>query len=242
MIIENIFDKAIQKHASDIHLVCGAYPMLRVARALTALEEFNKLSIEDMYEIYDYIIRGSLQKDEYFKKNKKLDSSLEYNNVRFRVNISNSNNLPVFTLRLIKKELPKYEELGIPDITRKFVMQKQGLILITGKTNSGKTTTLNALLNEINENESKKIITLEHPIEYRHTCKKSIIVQKEIGIDGDALCYADGVNNSLREDADILTIGEIRDKETMDAAIGMAESRTFSYRKFAYKIMCRNNR
>ena len=103
-------------------------------------------------------------------------------------------------------------------------LQPQGLILVTGKTNSGKTTTLNALINEINENQNKKILTLENPIEFKHTSKKSIVIQKEVGMGGDVLNFSDGVKNSLREDCDILVIGEIRDKNTMDAAIEMAES------------------
>jgi pilus retraction protein PilT len=102
--------------------------------------------------------------------------------------------------------------------------QPQGLILVTGKTNSGKTTTLNALVNEINETQNKKILSLENPVEYKHTSKKSMIVQKEIGVGGDAENFSEGVKNSLREDCDILVIGEIRDKVTMEAAIEMAES------------------
>ena len=102
--------------------------------------------------------------------------------------------------------------------------QPQGLILVTGKTNSGKTTTLNALINEVNENENKKILSLESPVEYKHKCKKSIIVQKEVGIGRDCPDYSSGVKNCLREDCDILIIGEIRDRETMDAAIETAEA------------------
>lgn len=97
-------------------------------------------------------------------------------------------------------------------------------MLVTGKTNSGKTTTLNALINEINETQNKKILTLESPVEFKHKSKKSIIVQKEVGIGGDSLSYSDGVKNSLREDCDIVVVGEIRDKETMEAAIETAES------------------
>ena len=114
--------------------------------------------------------------------------------------------------------------MGVPDIVRRMTYQPQGLILVTGKTNSGKTTTLNALINEINENQNKKILTLESPVEYKHTSKKSVIVQKEIGAGRDCLCYSDGVKNCLREDCDILVIGEIRDRETMEAAIETAEA------------------
>ena len=150
--------------------------------------------------------------------------SFEFEDVRLRVNVSTSNDVPIFTLRLIKAELPKYESLGIPDVVKNVASQPQGLILVTGKTNSGKTTTLNALVNEINETLNKKILSLENPVEYRHISKKSVIVQKEIGLGKDSLSFSDGVKNSLREDCDIVIIGEIRDKETMEAAIETAES------------------
>ncbi|MCI8546456.1 MAG: Flp pilus assembly complex ATPase component TadA, partial [Clostridia bacterium] len=148
----------------------------------------------------------------------------EYQDIRFRGNISSADDVPVVTLRLIKNELPKFEDLGVPDIVRRMMYQPQGLILVTGKTNSGKTTTLNCLINDINENQNRKILTLEAPVEYKHKTKKSIIVQKEVGVAGDSLNFHDGVRNALREDCDILVIGEIRDKETMSAAIDMAES------------------
>lgn len=222
--IEDLIDIAIQKEASDIHLICGLKPMLRIIRKLEPIDEYEILTQEDMYEIYDALVRGNLDKDNIFKTTKKLDTSYEYKDIRLRVNISLSDEIPIFTLRLIKKDLPKYEELGVPDIVRRMTYQPQGLILVTGKTNSGKTTTLNALVNEINETQNKKILSLENPIEYKHHSKKSMIVQKEVGIGGDSLTFSDGVKNSLREDCDIVVIGEIRDKETMEAAIETAES------------------
>ena len=222
--IDKILDTAKNKDASDIHLICGLKPMLRIRRELVEYDCKNPLSEDDMYEIYDYFVRGNIEKDRVFKQTKKLDSSFKFEDIRLRINISLSNEIPVFTMRIIKKELPKYEELGVPDIVRRMTYQTQGLILVTGKTNSGKTTTLNALINEINENQNKKILTLENPVEYKHTSKKSIIVQKEIGAGRDCLNFSDGVKNSLREDCDILVIGEIRDKETMEAAIETAEA------------------
>ena len=222
--IEKILSLAIEKDASDIHLIAGIKPYLRVRRDLVDLEDFDELTDEDMFEIYDYFVRGNVEKDAVFKKDKKLDASYEYNGTRIRVNISMSDDLPIVVLRLIKSTLPKYEDLGVPDIVRRMMSQPQGLILVTGKTNSGKTTTLNALINDINENQNKKILTLESPIEYKHTCKKSIVVQKEVGVGQDVLKYKDGVKNCLREDCDILVIGEIRDRETMDAAIETAEA------------------
>ena len=222
--IEKIFDYAIQKDASDIHFICDNKPMLRILRDLIQVEESEVLNIEDMNEIYDYLVRGKIEKDNVYKKTRKLDTSMEYGGKRFRVNISSSQDVPLFTLRIIKEELPRFEELGVPDIVRRMTYQPQGLMLVTGKTNSGKTATLNALINEINETQNKKILTLESPIEFKHNSKKSIIVQKEVGIGGDSLCYSDGVKNSLREDCDIVVVGEIRDKETMDAAIETAEA------------------
>ncbi len=222
--IDKVLDAAKKKDASDVHLICNLKPMLRIRRDLIEYDCPSPLTEDDMYDIYDYFVRGNVDKDRVFKETKKLDSSFEFEDIRLRVNISLANDIPLFTLRLIKNELPKYEDLGVPDIVRRMTYQPQGLILVTGKTNSGKTTTLNALINEINENQNKKILTLESPIEYKHTSKKSVIVQKEIGAGRDCLNYSDGVKNSLREDCDILVIGEIRDRETMEAAIETAEA------------------
>lgn len=222
--MDKVIKTAKEEDASDIHLVCGLKPMLRIARELTPIEDMDVLTEDDMNEIYDYFVRGNLDKDEVFKETKRLDASFELDDIRLRVNVSYADEVPVFTLRLIKSTLPKYEELGVPDIVRRMTTQPQGLILVTGKTNSGKTTTLNALIDDINETQNKKILTLESPVEFRHTSKKSMIVQKEVGPGRDSLCYSDGVKNSLREDCDIIVVGEIRDRETMDAAIETAEA------------------
>ena len=222
--IEKVLDKAIDERASDVHLIYNIKPTLRINGTLVECSEMTVLTQDDMYEIYDYFVRGNVDKDEVFKEKKRLDTSFEYADIRLRVNISLSDDVPILTLRLIRKELPKFQDLGVPDIVRRMTYQPQGVMLVTGKTNSGKTTTLNALINEINETQNRKILTLENPVEYKHECKKSIIVQKEVGLGRDVLSFSEGVKNSLREDCDILVIGEIRDKETMEAAIDMAES------------------
>lgn len=224
MDMNKILEMAIEKDASDIHLIAGNKPILRISRELVPIDDMKVLTAEDMNEMYDYLVRGNVEKDEVFNTTRKLDTSYEYKDVRFRVNISLSDDVPLCTLRVIKNTLPPYESLGLPDIIRRMTYQPQGLILVTGKTNSGKSTTLNALINEINEQQNKKILTLENPVEFKHHSKKSLIVQKEIGRGRDSLTFSDGVKNSLREDCDILVIGEIRDKVTMEAAIEMAES------------------
>ena len=166
MNVDKILDEAIKLDASDVHLICDNKPMLRIARDLVPVENSQVLTIDDMNEIYDYLVKGNIDKDEIFNRTRKLDTSYQYKDIRLRVNISLSNDIPVCTLRLIKSDLPKYESLGVPDIVRRMTYQTQGLILVTGKTNSGKTTTLNALINYINENQNKKILTLENPVEY----------------------------------------------------------------------------
>jgi len=224
MNLDEILEQAINLDASDVHLICDNKPMFRIARALTPMENSQILTPEDMSEMYDYLVKGNVDKDTQFNETRKLDMSYEFKDIRLRVNISLTDDIPLCTLRIIKNDLPPYESLGVPDIVRRMTYQTQGLILVTGKTNSGKSTTLNALINYINENQNKKILTLESPVEYKHHSKKSLIVQKEIGKGKDSLSFKEGVINSLREDCDILVIGEIRDKETMEAAIDMAES------------------
>ena len=224
MNLNKILDEMIEKDASDIHLICDNRPMLRIARDLIPVTDSAIITADDMNEYYDELVKGDLQKDEMYKEKRKLDMSYVYNNLRFRVNISAADDIPTCTMRLIKNDLPPYETLGVPDVVRRLTYQSQGLILVTGKTNSGKSTTLNSLVDYINENQNKKILTLESPIEFKHTSKKSLIVQKEIGVGKDSLTFSDGTKNALREDCDILIVGEIRDRETMEAAIEMAES------------------
>ena len=224
MNLDKMIDEAMKVDASDVHLICGNKPMLRIARDLVPIKGSEVLTEEDMAEVYDQLVKGNTDKDEVFNATRKLDMSYIHKDIRLRVNISLSDEVPVCMMRLIKNELPTYESLGVPDIVRRMTYQTQGLILVTGKTNSGKSTTLNSLIDYINENQNKKILTLENPVEYKHHSKKSLIVQKEVGRGRDSLRFSDGVKNSLREDCDILVIGEIRDKETMEAAIEMAES------------------
>ena len=206
MSLDEILDEAMRLDASDVHLICGNKPMLRIVRDLVPVPDSEILTSEDMFEIYDTLVKGNVDKDEIFNTTRKLDMSYVHRDIRLRVNISLSDDIPLTTMRLIKNELPAYETLGVPDIVRRMTYQPQGLILVTGKTNSGKSTTLNALVNYINENQNKKILTLENPVEYKHHSKKSLIVQKEIGKGRDSLTFSDGVKNSLREDCDILVI------------------------------------
>lgn len=222
--IERILERGVSSDASDIHLIYRNRPILRVKKELVYLNEYDFLDKDDMLFLYSYFVGNNEEKKQDFNKNKLIDVNFELNGKRFRVNVSLSTDIPIFTIRIIQDVLPKFRELGLPDVVRRMVFQTQGLILVTGKPNSGKTTTLNALVDEINSVENKKILMLENPIEFVHKNKKSLIVQKEVGEGRDCNDFSDGTKNSMREDCDILIIGEIRDKETMDSAIEMAES------------------
>lgn len=222
--IEAIIYEGIQRKASDIHILKGMKPIFRVNKDLENLEEMQPLTSEDIEYIYRYFVKDKYELEEEFKEKRRLDLNYEFMDNRLRVNISNSMDSHIFTIRIIKKELPEFDTLKLPTVLKRIAMLPQGLILVTGKSNSGKSTTLNALVNEINKTENKKILMLESPIEYIHISKKSLIIQKEVGIGRDCQRYLDGVKNALREDCDILVVGEIRDKETMEATIEMAES------------------
>jgi len=224
VLIEQIIQTALDQDASDIHLIYGLKPMLRISKALVPIEELDYLDEDALYDIYEYIVEGSVLKDQEYKEQRRLDCSLVYKDIRLRVNVSFACDIPVCTMRIIKNDLPRYEDLGLPEMIKSMVRLPQGLILVTGKTNSGKSTTLNCLIDDLNEKENKKILTLESPIEFKHTSKRCIVVQKEVGAGKDSLSFREGVMNALREDCDILVCGEIRDKQTMEAAIDMAES------------------
>lgn len=222
--IEEVIREGIKRKASDIHLVKGMKPILRVNKDLLILDNMTVLEVNDIENIYKYFLKDNPELNEEFNKKRKLDLNYEFEDNRLRVNISNAMDFHIFTIRIVRKELPDFNELKLPGILKKVSLLPQGLILVTGKSNTGKSTTLNALVNEINKTENKKILMLENPIEYMHVSKKSLIVQKEVGQGKDCLKYLDGVTNALREDCDILVVGEIRDKETMEATIEMAEA------------------
>lgn len=222
--LEKILDTAIKMEASDIHLVYNLKPYLRVKRQLIQLDKFSVLTKEDMDTVFEEIVGKNKYKKDMFTEQRRLDTSYQYKDTKCRVNISLTNGVVVVTMRLIQGILPTFESLGLPPVVGTLLKQTQGLILVTGKTNSGKSTTLNVMINKINQTQEKKIITLENPIEFVHKSQNSIIVQKEIGMQEDSRTFSEGVKNALREDADILVIGEIRDRETMDTAIEMAES------------------
>ena len=224
MEIYNILNIAIDQGATDIHLVEGLVPILRIKKILTRLDKFSICTNADMKLMIDTLFQGQEEKYKVLKEDKKIDIGLKYNGCKFRINISNSKGSYTMAIRIIPNKEIDIDEFGIRSIIDDMKEYRNGLILVTGKVNSGKTTTLNGYIQEINKERNCKIITLEDPIEYEHTPNKSIILQKEVGEYGDVKTFYDGLINILREDSDIVVVGEIRDRKTMDVAIELAES------------------
>lgn len=222
--INALLQKAINLGATDVHLAAGQMPVYRISRKLVFDEAklpITKVSLERILE-YFYSINPSLQHT--FEERRQADFSYSFSEHRFRINVSMTKGIPTFSFRVISNKEINIKEMGIRNIINRMKQINSGLILFTGKVNSGKSTTMNAFIQEINKEENKKIVMLEDPIEYEHTSDKSIIIQKEIGKESDVLSYYDGLINLLREDADIAVLGEIRDRKTMDVAIDLSEA------------------
>lgn len=219
-----ILQKAISLGATDIHLAPGQLPVYRIKRQLFYDQTKLPLSESTLLKILEYFYSEVPHIKDTFEKRKQVDFSYRYEEHRFRINASLTKRMPTFSLRVIPNNEINVKDLGIRDIINKMKRIKNGLILVTGKVNSGKSTTMNAFIQEINRETNKKIVMLEDPIEYEHKSDKSIIIQKEIGLASDVISYHDGLINLLREDADIAVLGEIRDRATMDVAMDLAES------------------
>ncbi len=222
--LHSILQKAISLGATDIHLAPDQLPVYRISRVLNfdkAKMPLSKVSLERILE-YFYSVLPNLKNT--FEDKRQADFSYSFMDHRFRINVSLTMGIPTFSFRVISNKEINVKEMDIRNIINKLKTINSGLILVTGKVNSGKSTTMNAFIQEINKEESKKIVMLEDPIEYVHTSDKSIIIQKEIGSQADVVSYHDGLINLLREDVDIAVLGEIRDRKTMEVAIDLSES------------------
>lgn len=218
--LEKIIEIAIEKKASDIHLTKDINPILRIDGTLTKLEDFEKHTSEKL----NSYIKSLLNEDEIkkYKKEKALDNSFQYKSSRFRNHVYRQMKCDTVALRLIPTDIPDYEEINLPKSLKKFTKVSNGLILVVGVTGSGKSTTLASIISDINANQNKHIITVENPIEFIHTHKKSIINQREVGVDVPS--FSSAVKDAMREDPDILLVGELRDLDTIMNAITMAET------------------
>ncbi|CAD7288567.1 type IV pilus twitching motility protein PilT [Campylobacter suis] len=215
-----LFEKFISKEASDLHLVANSPAFLRIDSNLVALDDKN-LCDEELHEFCFSLLNES-QKCEFMSK-KELDFSFGYKNFRFRANFYLVNESKMAAnFRKIPVKIPTLSSLNSPDILRHMVRRQKGLILVTGATGSGKSTTMAAMLNEINETQAKHILTIEDPVEFIHTNKKSLFSHRNLG--SDTTSYANALKQALRQDPDVILVGELRDADSMAAAISAAET------------------
>ena len=218
MTIEALVSKAKREGASDIHLVAGLPPKCRRDGRLANLEE-DILTDSDL-ELLAREIAGS-RYDE-IKHIGEIDLALTVAGERVRVNLFRQQGSVSAALRILSSRIPKLSELGLPSAVSEFPSYRKGIVLVTGETGSGKSTTLAAVLDQINHTAEKHIITLEDPIEYIYRPDKCVINQREIGKDTES--YAHGLRAILREDPDVILIGEMRDVETIETALIAAET------------------
>jgi twitching motility protein PilT len=219
--IEVLLEEVVKKKASDLHLQVGLPPMLRVDGTLLPVPGAEVLS-DEAVETLIFAILDEDQK-QILLKDKEFDFSFAFGDLgRFRVNAFHERGNLAAALRLITNEILTIEQLGLPPIVNKFADYPRGLVLVTGPTGSGKSTTLAAMIHKINMERGEHIITIEDPIEYTHRSKKSVIVQREVHY--DTYSFSAALRSALREDPDVVLIGEMRDLETIASAITIAET------------------
>lgn len=219
--IEILLEEVFRKRASDLHIQVGIPPMLRIDGALTPVTGLNPLD-ESQVEALVFAILEQDQR-QILEKDKEFDFSFAFGTLgRFRVNAFHEKGNIAASLRLIPNEIKNVQELGLPNVITTFADYPRGLVLITGPTGSGKSTTLAALVDKINSERAHHIITIEDPIEFTHHSKKSVVVQREVHY--DTYSFSAALRSSLRQDPDVVLIGEMRDLETISAAITIAET------------------
>ena len=221
MDIDELLKIAIENDASDLHIKAGNYPIIRIHGKLKPLTQFPKLSPNNTYELSHQVL-GDHQKE---KLKEDLDLDLAYSLPgfgRFRGSVYHQRGSVALVMRIIPLEIKTIRDLLLPEIIEKIALEPRGLVLVTGTTGSGKTTTLAAMIDHINMYRKENIITIEDPIEYLHRDKKSTIAQREVGM--DVSDFARGLRASLREDPDVILVGEMRDRETIETALLAAET------------------
>jgi twitching motility protein PilT len=220
MELKQLLDATINHGASDLHILTGYPPYLRINGGLRSLGE-DKLTEEQVESIVIEML--TTQQKDLFMANKEIDFSMEYGDKgRFRVNAYHEKGKMAAALRLLPFEIRQLDELNLPNICHRFTDLKSGLVLVTGPTGHGKSTTLAAMIEEINQSRAEHIITIEDPIEYIYKGKKSIITQREMNQDTHSWEIA--LRSVLREDPDVVLVGEMRDYETIAAALTVAET------------------
>ncbi len=216
-----VLNRMVEDHASDVHLSPGFAPAIRVRGRITPLDGYPALTPQDTREIVYSILNDSQRKT--FENNLQLDFAYAIPNVaRFRVNCFFQRGAISAAFRHIPTEIQDLESLGLPSILEDFCRKQRGFVLVTGPTGSGKSTTLASMVDLINAEREEHILTIEDPIEFLHSHKKCIVNQREVG--SDAIDFAGALKSALREDPDVILVGEMRDLETISTALTAAET------------------
>ena len=222
LVLDQVLNMAFDKNASDIHLTAGKPVVLRIDGELIETDG-PIMTPQDVEEFAYPLFSDNARLKEEFDKTGEIDFSFSLKGKsRLRVNVFRQRGSMALAMRLLPMRIPAPEELGLPESVKEFCHLKRGLVLVTGATGSGKSTTLASLVNLINEKYKKHIITLEDPIEYLHRHKNSVVNQRELG--SDTQSYANALRAALRQDPDVVLVGEMRDLETIATAITAAET------------------
>jgi twitching motility protein PilT len=219
--VDDLLEQVVVRGASDLHVTVGSEPVVRVNGHLERLDEFARLTPEDTQRMLYRILSTEQQK--HFEVKRQIDISYSIPGLaRFRVNVYVQRQSLGAAFRLIPAELKTLEQLGLPPVLKEFTQKPRGLVLVTGPTGSGKSTTLAAVIDEINRTRDDHIMTIEDPIEFLHRHKRCVVNQREIG--PDATSFAEALRGALRQDPDVILLGEMRDLETIGTALTAAET------------------
>lgn len=221
MEINELLKRAISENASDLHIKVGSPPVLRVTGELLPVISEERISQQDAMKIAFTVMSPGQR--EVFKQKNEMDLAYSVPGLgRFRCNVFIQRGTIGLVFRVIPMRIPSMEELNLPEVLQKIAMEERGLVLVTGTTGSGKTTTLATMLDHVNMNRTCNIITIEDPIEYLHRDKKSIVNQREVGSDTES--FGRALRSALRQDPDVILVGEMRDFETIQTALTAAET------------------
>ncbi|MGZ4401385.1 MAG: type IV pilus twitching motility protein PilT [Gaiellaceae bacterium] len=219
--MDDLLEQMVELGASDLHITVGSPPAFRVRGHIVRAEGYEPFDAEETRSTLYRILSSEQQK--HFELNRQLDFAYSMPGIaRFRVNVYFQREAVGAAFRLIPQEIKTMEELGLPAVLHTLAKAPRGLVLVTGPTGSGKSTTLAAIIDEINRNRSEHILTVEDPIEFVHRHKKCIVNQREIG--PDALSFGEALKAALRQDPDVILVGEMRDLETISTALTAAET------------------
>jgi twitching motility protein PilT len=221
MQINQLLQTAVASGASDLHLKVGSYPMMRVNGTLVVASEEKRLDRNDTESMAQALL--SPDQVEKFKQNQDVDLAYSIDGLgRFRVNVFQQRGTVGMVLRVIPTRIKNVDELGLPPVLKRIASEERGLVLVTGTTGSGKSTTLAAMIDYINATRQAHVITIEDPIEYLHRDNRSLVNQREISVDARSFAYA--LRAALRQDPDVILVGEMRDIETVETALHASET------------------